>query len=54
MSGLCSWLPDYNSSFVWFWKFALNLDKEIIRLIISYLRASEPFIEPLFDQQHLC
>ena len=36
------------SSFVWFWKFALHINKEIIRLTISYLKASECFLQPLF------
>ena len=29
-------------------KFALNINKEIIRLTISYLKASERFAQPLF------
>ena len=28
--------------------FALNVNKEIIRLTISYLKASERFVQPLF------
>ena len=34
-------------------KFALNVNKEIIRLAISFLEASERFVQLLFDQQHL-
>ena len=29
-------------------KFALNVNKEIIRLTIGYLKASERFVQPLF------
>ena len=29
-------------------KFALSANKEIIRLIISYLKASERFVQPFF------
>ena len=29
-------------------KFALNINKEIIRLAVSYLKASERFVQPLF------
>ena len=29
-------------------KFALSTNKEIIRLIISYLKASERFVQPFF------
>ena len=34
-------------------KYALNVNKEILRLIITYLKASERFAQPLFDQQHM-
>ena len=34
-------------------KFALNVNKEIIRLTISYLKASERLFNLLFDQEHL-
>ena len=37
-----------NSSFVWFREIALNVNKEIIRLTISYLKVSERFIQILF------
>ena len=32
-------------------KYALNVNKEILRLTITYLKASERFAQPLFDQQ---
>ena len=34
-------------------KFAFNVNKEIIRQTISYLKAPEPFVLPLFFDQHL-
>ena len=34
-------------------KFAFNVNKEIIRQTISYLKASEPFVQPQFFDQHL-
>ena len=34
-------------------KYALNVNKEIIRLFNSYLKASKCFVQPLFYQQHL-
>ena len=34
-----------NSCFVWFRKIALNVNKEIIRLTISYLKVSERFVQ---------
>ena len=34
-------------------KYAFNVNKEIIRLLNSYLKASKCFVQPLFYQQHL-
>ena len=34
-------------------KYALNVNKEILRLTITYLKASERFAQPLFDQQRM-
>ena len=33
--------------------YALNVNKEILRLRISYLKASERFVQRFFYQQHL-
>ena len=38
-----------NSFFYGSKKYALNVNKEIIRLSISYLKPSECFIQPLFS-----
>ena len=34
-------------------KYALNVNQEILRLTITYLKASERFAQPLFYQQHM-